>query len=450
MIYLNKFLTKIKEDPTILKSEKFISLFGLSATQIKDLKKFALENLLIQADKEGCFLTKKGEEYLFENPLESWSIKGFKDRPEVNVEYLKEEKIPAILTKAIRLLAKHLIEKEDLKENSLERALLEDIKISAKLFSQLEKDILNRKRICLANVFTKYAEKGITKSLTAILILKILTENIVKIAIYEKSQFQLKFDTLMFDRMMAVPQNFEIQKTEIEDKYILKDISKIILNKKSENILEITKGLYLIIKSLDKYTMNTENLTKKTLRLRSMILNAKDPISLFERDIPKVLANKRLDDCDREFLNDLKLSLNELKNCTKNLLVELQKFVLESFHSKTKEELAERFLAVKEFIGEKDLKILLNNVVEINVDDELWINRIATFINKFRVPKDWTDEDYASFKVKTRELALKFFVIESTIGTSEKSATKDSLKVLNEFLKLSKQDQMIFLRKAVC
>ena len=449
MIYLNKFLTKIKENPAILKSEKSILLLGLSASQIKGLKKYALENLLIQADKDGCFLTKKGEEYLEENPIVSWASGELRLRPEIKVEYLKEEKIPAILTKAIRLLAKHLIEKENLKENSLEHALLEDVKNSVKLISQLEKDILNKKRICLANVFTKYAEKGITKSIVAILLLKILTENFDKIAIYEKCQFQLKFDTLMFDRMLAVPQNFEIQKTELEDKYILKDISKIILNKKSENILEITKGLYSIIKSFDKYTMSTENLSKKTIRFRNVILNAKDPISLFERDIPKVLASKILDDCDREFLNDLKLTLDELKNCTRNLLIDIQKFLLESFHSKTKEELAERFLAIKEFIGEKELKILLNNVVETNVTEDLWINRIATFINGFRVPKDWNDEDCADFKVKTRELALKFFVIESTIGTSEKSVTKDYHKFLKEFLKLTKQEQMIFLRKAI-
>ena len=287
MLYLNKFLIKIKENSDILKSEKSVFLLGLSATQIKELKKFALKNLLIQIDKNGCFLTKKGEKYLVENSLKN-AVSDKKDfYQKVNVEYLKEEKTPSILTKAIRLLARHLIEKEDLKENSLESALLEDIKSLAKLISQIEKDILNSKKVNLEKIYIKYNEKNMTKSLISILVLKILVDNLEKVAIYEKGQFQLKFDVLMFDRMMVVPQNFEIQKTEMEDKYIFKDISKIILNKKSENILEITKGLYSIIKSLDKYTINTENLSKKTLRLRNVIMNAKDPISLFERDIFK-------------------------------------------------------------------------------------------------------------------------------------------------------------------
>ena len=233
----------------------------------------------------------------------------------------------------------------------------------------------------------------------------------------------------------------------MSDEYILKDVSKIILNKKSDNILEITKGLYSIIKSLDKYTMQTQNLSKKTARLRNVIVNAKDPISLFKRDIPKVLDNKELSECDREFLNSLKLSLNELKDCTKNLVKELKSFIFETFQAKTKEELAERFSAIKEYIGENELKILLNNVIETNISEDLWTNRISTFINKHRVPKDWSDEDFADFKVKTKELALKFSLLEATIGTKEGLTTKRFHSVLNSYLNLTKQEQMILMRK---
>ena len=42
MQYLNKFLGKIKENPTILKTQNVILHLGLTSTQIKDLKKYAL------------------------------------------------------------------------------------------------------------------------------------------------------------------------------------------------------------------------------------------------------------------------------------------------------------------------------------------------------------------------------------------------------------------------
>lgn len=449
MLYLNKLLSRIKKDSKIFKNPQIILELGLTGTDIKNLKKYALENQLITQVKQEYFLTEEGEKYLVTNTTPKSKSQDFTLRPELNVEYLKEEKTPAVLTKAIRAYAKFLIENIEMKENSIENALQNDIKNCKKLYSALEADILNKKRNNLNVIFEKYLQKGLTKSLIACIVLTVLVNNLEKTAIYEKSQFQLKFDALMFDRMVACPENFEIQKTEVPDEILLKDVSKIILNKTSNNILEITKGLYQTIKALDKYTMNTENLSKKTLRLRNVIVNAKDPISLFERDIPKALGQKSLKDCDREFLNELKISLKELKNCTENLVKDLKTFFFESFKTKSRKDLNERFLVIKEYIGEKELKILLNNVVDSDSDDTLWINRIATFINKSRVPKDWSDGDYADFKVKSKELAIKFFVLESTVGYAENSTTKNYHKVLNSFLNLTKAEQMILLRKAV-
>lgn len=449
MLYLNKFLAVIKENPLIFKSPDIIQKLGITSTQIKDLKKHALENQLILQEKQKTILTSKGENFLAENPLEKWCSKEFSLRPEIIVEYLKEDKAPAVLTRAMRLLAKHYIDKEPLKDNSLEKALYNDINNATKLYEKIKSDLLSEKRVSIEKIFDKYLSKGITKSLIALVILKVMVENIDKLAIYEKAHFQLNFDSLMFDRIFVCPQNFEIQKTEMVDEYILKDISKIILNKKSNNILEITKGLYKMIKSLDKYVMNTQNLSKKTLRLRNVIINAKDPITLFERDIPKALGKKDLQDCDRVFLNDLKFSLNELKEAIAKLVLDLESFIFESFKSNSKEELAERFLKVKDFIGDKELKVLLNCVIETDVSDDLWVNRLATFINKSRVPKDWSDEDYADFKVKSKELSLKFAILEATAGVDEKFISKKYHSVLNSFLNLSKPEQMILLRKVI-
>ena len=63
--------------------------------------------------------------------------------------------------------------------------------------------------------------------------------------------------------------------------------------------------------------------------------------------------------------------------------------------------------------------------------------------------EDWNDEDYCDFKVKTKELALSFFVLESTIGTNETLVGKNYHKMLGDFLNLTKQERMIFLRKAI-
>ena len=232
MLYLNKLLHVVNENPTIFKSPNYILILGLTATAIKDLKKFAIENLLIEQKKEGCFLTKKGIDYLKTKPVQKWASKDFELRPDINIEYLKEEKTPSVLTKSIRLLAKNFLEKEPIKENSLEKALFNDLKKCENLVLKIEEDILSSNKILLDSIYNDYIKKGLTKSLISIIILAVLSRNLEQLAIYEKAQFQLKIDPLMFDRMIACPQNFEFQKTEMKDRYILKDISKIILHKK--------------------------------------------------------------------------------------------------------------------------------------------------------------------------------------------------------------------------
>ena len=178
-------------------------------------------------------------------------------------------------------------------------------------------------------------------------------------------------------------------------------------------------------------------------------MNAKDPISLFNRDIPKVLVGKFLSDCDSEFLNAYKTAIDELKNTTKNMIEEISDFFFESFNSKTREELRSRFESIEEYIGEKELKILFNNVVEKEADDILWINRIATFINKSRVPKDWSDEDVADFKVKVKDLALNFYTLEATVGTANIGQSNKFEKLIAQILSLSKPEQNVILRKVV-
>ena len=453
MEHLNKLLKNVEKESTIFKNPDLNFILGLTNTQIKDLKKFAIQNELIYEEKKEFFLTQKGKEYIAQNPIKSWCSPEFPKRPEINLEYLKLEKMPPILTKAIRCLARHLLENEDLKENSTEsflvRELLAENSTCKDLKNEIEQYVLQGKKIKLTDLFEHFQSYGLTKSIIGILLLDVLAHNKNILAIYEKLQFQLKLNQLMFDRMIFCPQNFEIQKTIMKELPILENISKVLSKEKTNNILDITKSLIYFIRELDKYTLHTERLSKKTLRFRNVIMNAKDPISLFYRDIPKVLSGKLLPECDEEFLKNYKSAIKELKNATNAMIDEINQFFFDSFNTKSREELSQRFEKVQEFIGEKELKILFNNVVEKEADNTLWINRIATFINKSRVPKDWSDEDVADFKVKVKDLAIKFYTIEATVGTTNLGISKNFDKIIKQLLELSKAEQNVILYKIV-
>jgi len=465
MQYLAKLLIAIKKDKNLFKNSEVNFILGLTTSQVKELKKTALTERLIAEHKREFTLTKAGEQYINEVLIISWVDEVNSKRPEINLEYLKLEKTPPTVTKAIRCLARHLLEGEDLKENSTEHYLVRELLCSkstcAKIKKEIEKFILQNNKFKLTCLFERFMTPpyGLTKSIISVLLLYVLARNNDILAIYENGQFQLKLTALMFDRMIYCPQNFELQKTVVEDLPILEKISEIILPCKSSNILDLTKGLIYFIKNLDKYTLTTERLSKNTIRFRNAVLNAKDPINLFYKDIPKILDDKILCQCDKTFVKAFDEAIQELQNSYSNIIKEINTFLFDSFNEKSRKNLAKRFEVMQEFLSDNELKILHNNAKELNSTDTLWIERIATFINKSRVPKDWSDNDVADFKIKIKELALKFTLIEITVaeptvgeaiaGRSNTKIDNTTAKLLNQILKLSKPQKIVLVREII-
>ncbi len=455
MNYLAKTLLAIRKDSKLFQNPEVNFILGLTTSQVKDLKKIAITEGLIEEHKREFTLTNAGEQYINEVPIISWTDEINNKRPEINLEYLKLEKTPPTVTKAIRCLARHLLEGEDLKENSTEHYLVKELLCSkstcVKIKKEIEKFVLQNNKFKLTCLFERFMTPpyGLTKSIISVLLLDVLVKSKDILAIYENSQFQLKLTSLMFDRMIYCPQNFELQKTIVENLPILEKISAIILPCKSTNILDLTKGLIYFIKNLDKHTLTTERLSKNTIRFRNAVLNAKDPINLFYKDIPKTLDDKILCQCEKSFVKKFDETIQELQDSYSNLTKEISTFLFDSFSEKSRKKLAKRFEAVQEFLSDNELKILHNNIKELNSFDTLWIERIATFINKSRVPKDWSDNDVADFKIKVKELALKFTTIEAAAGGSNIKIDSSTAKLLSQILKLSKPQKMVLVREIV-
>lgn len=450
MNYLNKLLMGVEKNSQLflLPNKNFV--LGLTSTEIKELKKQAILLGLIYSDKKEYFLSSKGKEYLKANPILFWHSQEFPKRPEINLECLKKEKMPPSVTKAIRDIAKSLLNFETLKENSLPADILLEIKEKSDFLLEEMKDIvLSDEEIKISDIFDRFLSYGLTKSIIAVLLLIVLSENKDEIAVYEKGQFQIDFNYLVFDRMIFAPQNFIIQKTVIEKYLILEDLSKIVLHVKTKNILNITKGLLSSIKKLDKYALNTERLSAKTLRFRNIIMTAKDPVVLFERDIPKVLINKPLYSADDEFVKIFSDTILELQSATSKMEEEIKLFTYNAFGCTSRKELTEKISLLEEYLVDSEFKVFFKNVIDLEADEKLWFRRIATFVNKYRVPRDWFDFDVADYKLKIKEIALRINAIQSVVDGLRCSFSDSFKKLLEDVEKLSKPEKNILLKKIV-
>jgi len=102
------------------------------------------------------------------------------------------------------------------------------------------------------------------------------------------------------------------------------------------------------------------------------------------------------------------------------------------------------------------VSILLLDVLAMNKDilaiyenSQFQLKLTSLMFNKSRVPKDWSDNDVADFKIKVKELALKFTTIEATAGVKNIKSDGTLIKLLNQISMLSKPQKMVLVREIV-
>lgn len=452
MLYLNKLLKCVKKHPELFTLKNAGYITGLTTTQIRDLKQFALKNgLICRTEKRNHYcLTEIGDKYLEENPVEI-----NENSPDTNLEYLKSAQMPSCVTRAIRQLSKHMIDNEEIKEESIEnyikKEIFEENPRFKKIINELEKCIFLGEKpvqsVNLEKLFNKFISSKITKSIFSVILMYILIKNQKYIAIYELGQFQLKLTPLVFDRMIHAAKNFELKIIKQNESKKLKELSKAVLPKSDTDMIKMTSSLMHIMKSLEKYTHTTSDLDKKIIKLRNSIMNSKDPVKLFFHDIPKALQGKELEECDKEIAVEFENAILTLQNCYTNLISELENYMLNNFNAKSIEELTKRFESVKEYLNSDSLKILYNNLPKDYCDNFKTVEKIAAYVNGSRVPKDWDDNDKADFKLKVKELAAKFKIIEAVAG-KELNTDKTVEKIIKQIEKLN-DTQKLFLLKSV-
>lgn len=291
-----------------------------------------------------------------------------------------------------------------------------------------------------------------TKSLTAILLLDFICKNINKIVIYKSGEIQLQINHILFINLIGCPERYYIKNVINKKNPLLYEVSKLVLDEPSENVLLIVKALIYFIKKLNKRTLQTNKLNKKTIRFRNAILNAEDPIQLLCEEIPKILCSKNIDDCPRNFIDLFSMSLNELRNSYPIFLKELTEFLLTSFNASSREELTKRFINLQDYLGSKELNILFSNITEPFSTNQLWIERICISQNGSLAPEDWNDNDTANFKLKIKASANIFLKIEEIVfdlTQFKESSSKLQKSIIHLLSQLNKREQAEIFKKVI-
>ena len=424
------------------------TIFGImkhSAKISSNLKNLQIYHILQEKEKisELNFILEKQIQILFSEI--DWYYKGekieFEDEKEFNSflssifdekyrhglsiqsEFLSSNKTSATATRAIRTLVSSLINNTEIKENSTEYGIYKELLAenddkSGLIRHEMDEFLQSSEenRINLSEIYDKLKKEpyGLSNSIISVYLLAFILEHKTEVSLYEKGVFQLNLTPILYDRVINNPSNFEIQRNVFEGsrKAYFERFSELILNKKDATLLELVKPLISSVNSLDKHTKTTSNMSKDAVRVRDAVLNARDPYSLVFRDIPVALGFKNTTENLDELFDRLSNSFKEIRNRYSLLLKDIEDTIYSSFNikkdkepDKSREALRNKVEIVKSLISDNELKIFANNLQEGSLPYDKWLERIATFVNKVRIPKDWDDNDVSAFKVKVIQSA---------------------------------------------
>ena len=248
-----------------------------------------------------------------------------------------------------------------------------------------------------------------------------------EVAFYEKGSFIADLSMPVFERLLKVPENFELKRFRMPDhridiltKYldVLDNVLDLTLDTDTPNLLAVTTPLMLFVARLPKCTSTTQTLSENAKDLQEVVLDAREPDTLLFHDLPRVMGynpfraetgpNPKTD----QFFKTFEDALDELKQFYPSLLSFVEQhlasnFSLEYTGEKLRGELSNLAKPLEEVTRGTQLTGFLTRIRDGELDLDSWLEAIATFVVN-KPPASWVDTDKTQFEINLSQLARKF------------------------------------------
>ena len=246
-----------------------------------------------------------------------------------------------------------------------------------------------------------------------------------EIAFYENGAFLPEITVDAFERLVRNPLSFELRRYRIEGvrKEVFVELARLFgrpAPARGESLLSVVKPLFRFLRRLPQYCQTTNRLTERTVKVRSVLMHAKEPDHLLFRELPQACGMEPFSagdtDVDRaaQFFAVLRGSITELQKAYDDLLRDLQTLLLTAFDVTERRSLELRAKAVAPYCVEPRQKAAVNYISNEHMDDSLWIEAIATSLVG-KAPKSWTDDDRLRFEISVSEMSRNIRHLEALL-----------------------------------
>jgi len=295
----------------------------------------------------------------------------------------------------------------------------------------------NDERVPIDMIFDELAKPpyGISTGLAGLLLAIFFAIRESEVAMYEDDYFLSEVKGSEFMRLNKKPSSFYLQRCKIEGVRSLAfaRLSNLlqIPENKSEEILDVIRPLSIFAANLPEYVHKTKTLTPKTLSVRNALLTAKDPLKLLFTSLPEACGifpiKKSSDDSQLStFVDAIKESLIELRECYLSLLSRIEKAIRENFNDTSsnqewRETLSERAAILFHAVTDPQLKAFVFRLADTELSVEEWLESVASLVQS-KPPESWGDNDESLFHTKLSELTARFFRTEAVLFGSVASS----------------------------
>lgn len=252
--------------------------------------------------------------------------------------------------------------------------------------------------------------------------------NADEIALYQEGTYKPYFGEAEISLLIKRPELFSlkrfapssIRRDVIKTYFEVLNSKEISLNDNLRNtsLLKIVSPLLKFVDSLPKYSRLTRRISLPAQKLRSVLLNSREPISLLFEEIPEAIGLPTIDFNNKdESRNDtfgklLESAIYDLDSAYDELNKDIKKYLMEAFgwdpmldnFRLFRAEMHKKYLPVFSSNLSKEIKSIVGALVNEQSDDNDWARSIAGLIVKKPV-HSWHDSDIEPFRINLFDIA---------------------------------------------
>ena len=287
-------------------------------------------------------------------------------------------------------------------------------------------------RIKVSDVFAFLSRSpyGVRDGVAPVLLAVYSALDVQELAFYEDGTFLREVGGDQFLRLTKAPEKFELQLCRITGlrQEVFNMLLKVLGLKPSGGheplVLDVVKPLCVFVAGLPDYVRNSRRLSAEALRVRSVIFEAREPVTFLFRELPAacgmepfpVDGSASIEEA-RTFARRLKLHLEELRGAFDALLERLRQAVREEFETPGKFEQVRRKLATRAgsvtvLANEPRLRALCLRLSDTKLPDASWLESLGSLL-ALQPPIRWNDAEEDTFRRELHTLAMRFKSLES-------------------------------------